>query len=227
MKDGSSYPMKIFFGLLRASHFGPTVLVTSLSLFFASRYWWEGPAYVIAIGVFFGQLVVGWSNDLIDYHDDLSHQRLKKPLVAGHITPQILRRFLFIALPIALVINFFGPLGPKAGTLSILAIGCAVAYNFYFKFTLLSWLPYAIAFALLPSVMAISKDKTPHLWMWLGGAMLGVAAHFLNVIKDMKEDHLSGIKGLPQRIGTAKSAFAAAILIVLAIILALVSKASI
>ena len=53
-------------GLLRASHFRPNLLVTFISLFFAQLYWWEGPAYVIAIGVFRGLLVVGWSNDLID-----------------------------------------------------------------------------------------------------------------------------------------------------------------
>ncbi len=60
-------------GLLRASHFGPNILVTLISLFFAQLYWWEGPALVIAIGVFCGQLVVGWSNDIIDYQDDLLH----------------------------------------------------------------------------------------------------------------------------------------------------------
>ena len=53
--------------------------------------------------------------------------------------------------------------------------------------------------------------------MWLGGALFGMAAHFINVIKDMKEDHVSGIGGLPQKLGTKGSIFTATILVVLGI----------
>jgi 4-hydroxybenzoate polyprenyltransferase len=68
--------------LLKASHLGPTLIVTAISWFFAAHYWWEGLAYVIAFGVFTGQLVVGWSNDLYDYEDDLKHNCQNKPLVS-------------------------------------------------------------------------------------------------------------------------------------------------
>ncbi len=203
-------------GLLRASHFGPNLLVTFISLFFALLYWWEGPAIVIAIGVFCGQLVVGWSNDVIDYKDDLLHNRQKKPLVSGQISLRLLQNCLRVMTPLAIVINLFGPLGFVGGGLSVLAIGLAVAYNFYFKFTIFSWLPYAIAFGALPSCMALSKEQAPELWMWLGGALLGTAAHFLNVVKDMDEDRVSGIKGLPQKLGTKASVVTAIALIALA-----------
>ena len=218
--------MKQVIGLAKASHFGPTVLVTTLSLFFASLYWREGPAIVIAFGVFLGQLVVGWSTDLIDYQDDLKHQRMNKPLVSQAISHKNLLRSLRIVLPLALLVNLFGPLGFIGGGLSIFAIGCAVAYNFYFKFTAFSWLPYAIAFAALPSCMALSKGYLPPMWMWLGGAFFGVAAHFINVIKDMNQDHASGIKGLPQRCGTKGSIAVAVLLIVAAIALLVFSDLS-
>jgi 4-hydroxybenzoate polyprenyltransferase len=94
-------------------------------------------------------------------------------------------------------------------------VACGVAYNFYFKFSFLSPLPFAIAFAALPSCIAISKNIMPPTWMWLGGALFGMAAHFINVIKDMKQDQISEIKGLPQRLGTRKSIVAAALLIAL------------
>jgi len=217
---------KRLIGLMRASHFGPTMLVTSISYFFAQLYWWEGPSMVIAFAFFCGQLVVGWSNDLIDYQDDVRHNRLKKPLVAGLITPQYLQRWLQIMLPIAILTNLFGPLGFVGGGLSIFAIGWAVAYNFYFKFNIFSPLPYAVAFAALPSCMALSKDQMPPVWMWLGGALFGVAAHFLNVIKDMKQDNQSGIKGLPQRIGTKASTITAVLLIASAITLLALSDLS-
>jgi 4-hydroxybenzoate polyprenyltransferase len=100
----------------------------------------------------------------------------------------------------------------------MLGIACGVAYNFYFKFTMLSPLPFAIAFAALPSCVVISKDLNPPLWMLLGGALFGMAAHFINVIKDMDQDQASGIKGLPQRLGKAKSIVAAIFLILLGVV---------
>ena len=210
-------------GLAKASHFGPSLLVTALSYFFAQLYWQPGSALIIALGFFSGQLIVGWSNDLIDYADDLSHQRMNKPLVAGQITRKFLQSWLAVMIPVALVINLFGPLGFVGGGLSIFAIVWALGYNFFFKFNIFSPLPYAVAFAILPSCMAFSQDKTPPTWMWLGGALFGMAAHFLNVLKDMDQDHASGIKGLPQRCGKTGSILAAIILIALGVTLLLLS----
>jgi len=209
--------MKKLRGLLKASHFGPTLLVTAISFGFATHYWWEGPAYVIAFGVFTGQLVVGWSNDLYDYQDDLRHDRQNKPLVAQSISKETLQRWLRFMVPFSFIANLLGPLGIKGGLVYMLGIACGVAYNFYFKFSPLSPLPYAIAFAALPSSIAISKEITPPTWMWLGGALFGVAAHFINVIKDMKEDRLSEIRGLPQILGTTKSIIVSLVLIALGI----------
>lgn len=205
-------------GLLKASHFGPTLIVTSISWFFAAYYWWEGPAFVIAFGVFTGQLVVGWSNDLYDYEDDLKHNRVKKPLVAGLITRPYLTKWLCFMVPFSFVANLFGPLGFKGGLVYMFGISMGVAYNFYFKYNLFSWLPYALAFAALPSCVAISKGITPPIWMWLGGAIFGSAAHFINVIKDMDQDRASGIGGAPQRLGKRNSIVAAIALIGLGIL---------
>ena len=204
-------------GLLKASHFGPTVLVTAISFGFATYYWWEGPAFVIAFGVFTGQLVVGWSNDLYDYQDDLRHARINKPLVAKSITKESLQKWLRFMVAFSFLANLLGPLGIKGGLVYMLGVACGVGYNFYFKFSPLSPLPFAIAFAALPSCIVISKDITPPLWMWLGGALLGMAAHFINVIKDMKEDQISQIGGLPQRLGTTKSVISALVLVLLAV----------
>jgi len=204
-------------GLLKASHFGPTLIVTTISFAFAQHYWWEGPAYVIAFGVFTGQLVVGWSNDLLDYEDDQRHNRTNKPLVSGLITKEFTQKWLRFMVPFSFIANIAGPLGVKGGLVYMFGIACGVSYNVYFKFSPLSPLPYAIAFAALPSCIVISKGVMPPTWMWLGGAFFGMAAHFINVLKDMKEDHVSGIGGLPQKLGTRGSIFAASVLIILGI----------
>lgn len=192
-------------GLLKASHFIPTLLVSSIAFLFASYYWWEGPAYVIAFTVFTGQLIVGWSNDLYDFADDTKHSRINKPLVSGLITEKYLQKWLIFIVPFSLLANIFGPLGLQGGLLYFLGVGCGVAYNFYFKFRISSPLPYAVAFAILPSCIAISKSITPPIWMWLGGGLLGCAAHFINVLKDMDQDRQSSINGLPQRVGKRAS----------------------
>ena len=118
-------------------------------------------------------------------------------------------------VPFSFLANLLGPLGFKGGVVYMFGISMGVAYNFYFKFNIFSWLPYALAFAALPSCIAISKDITPPVWMWLGGALFGMAAHFINVIKDLDEDRQSEIKGLPQRLGKKRSIFAAVTLVAL------------
>jgi 4-hydroxybenzoate polyprenyltransferase len=206
-------------GLRLASHFGPTLIVTSISLTLSFFYTSWQNAFVIAFGVALGQLVVGWSNDLYDYADDLSHQRMNKPLVQGSITRELLTRCLFIMVPVSFLANLVGPLGIKGGLVYMFGIACGVAYNFYFKFNIFSPLPYALAFAALPSSIVIAQGQRPPVWMWLGGALFGVAAHFINVLKDIEQDQISGIGGLPQRMGMRNSIISAAVLIVLGIFL--------
>jgi len=202
----------------KAAHFGPTMLITGISFVLAARLWWEGPAYVIAFTVFLGQLIIGWSNDLYDYDDDVKHNRTSKPLVVGTITVHQLRRATFILLPLAIIANLIGPLGLKGGSVYLLGVGCGIAYNFYFKFSPLSPVPYAVACAALPASIFYAVDRTPPLWVLAVGAMLGVAFHFANVIKDLPQDIASSIGGLPQRLGKKILVTTALILVIAAVI---------
>jgi 4-hydroxybenzoate polyprenyltransferase len=213
---GDTYPVfKSFKALLVAAHFQPTIFVTAVSFLLARELWWEGPAYIIAVGVFFGQLVVGFTNDLNDFADDSKHNRVEKPLVAGSLTETVLRKAIWISLAFAIVLNLFGPLGIKGGLIYLFGIGCGVTYNFYLKSTPLSPLPYFLAFAALPASVVVATDRTPPLWLLGAGALLGVAAHFANVIKDLKEDVESGIRGLPQIIGEKNSRAVTAFILIL------------
>jgi 4-hydroxybenzoate polyprenyltransferase len=201
--------------LLKASHFGPTLLVTAIGLGFALSYYSPAESIAVALAIFSGQLIVGWSNDLIDYKDDISHNRQNKPLVAEQISYATLQRSLIALIPISLALTIASPLGVNGGLVYFFGIGCGAAYNLYFKFTALSPLPYALAFSALPSCIPISLNQNPPQWMWVGGALLGMAAHFINVIKDMEQDRASNIRGLPQRLGKKGSIYAAAALAIL------------
>jgi 4-hydroxybenzoate polyprenyltransferase len=211
--------MKVILGLLKASHFGPTAAVTFISLLLATNLWWKGPAIVIAFGIFLGQLLVGWSNDLYDYQDDLKHNRSSKALISGLVSKKQLLVAVKVVAPLAVIFNLFGPLGIKGGLLYLFGVGMGVAYNFYFKSTLLSPLPYALAFAALVGSLVIATDRLPPIWLLAAGALLGVAAHFANVLKDLDQDLASDIAGLPQRLGKKQSRVICAALLILTTLL--------
>ena len=198
-----------------AAHFGPTMLITTISFLLAARLWWEGPAYLIAFTVFLGQLLIGWSNDIYDYQDDLKHNRVNKPLVSGQLQIENLRRATFILLPIALLANLLGPLGLKGGAVYLLGVGCGIAYNFYFKFHITSPLAYLIALAALPASIFYAVDRNPPLWVLATSSLLGVAFHFANVLKDLSADRDSNIGGLPQRVGKRVSILIIFILLII------------
>jgi 4-hydroxybenzoate polyprenyltransferase len=202
------------------------MLITTISFLLASRLWWEGPAYVIAFTVFLGQLLIGWSNDIYDYQDDLKHNRVNKPLVSGKLKIEKLRRATFILLPFAVIANLLGPLGIKGGAVYLLGVGCGIAYNFYFKFRITSPLVYLIALAALPASIFYAVDRNPPLWVLATSSLLGVAFHFANVLKDLSADRDSQIGGLPQRVGKRTSLIIIAILLIIVITILLNSPIS-
>ena len=200
-----------------AAHFGPTMLITTISFLLAARLWWEGPAYLIAFTVFLGQLLIGWSNDIYDYQDDLKHNRVNKPLVSGQLQIENLKKATFILLPFAVIANLLGPLGLKGGAVYLLGVGCGIAYNFYFKFRITSPLVYFIALAALPASIFYAVDRNPPLWVLASSSLLGVAFHFANVLKDLSADRDSNIGGLPQRLGKKASLVIIAMLLIIVI----------
>ena len=218
--------MKSLKAYAQAAHFGPTMLITAISFLLASRLWWEGPAYVIAFTVFLGQLLIGWSNDVYDYQDDLKHNRVNKPLVSGQLKIEKLRRATFILLPFAVIANLLGPLGLKGGAVYLLGVGCGIAYNFYFKFRITSPLAYLIALAALPASIFYAVDRNPPLWVLATSSLLGVAFHFANVLKDLSADRDSQIGGLPQRLGKRTSLIIIAIILIIVITILLNSPIS-
>ncbi len=211
--------------LLRTSHFGPTVIVTLVSVLLARSVLSSGKAFWIGSAVFAGQLCVGWTNDLVDMRSDRAEGRKGKPLAQGLISPVYVARATYIALCLTIGLSLLGPFGLRGGLVHLLGVGCGVSYNFYFKRTLLSPLPYLIAFGALPSAILISNNLVVPIWLVMAGALFGLAAHFANVVKDIDADRANEINGLPQIIGAKVSLFIAGIsLIEIAVIVGVVTK---
>lgn len=208
---------KTLLGLIKATHFGPTVLVVTITFFLArSQYSISGSARV-AFAILAGQCVVGWTNDLIDFPLDAAAGRSQKPLVTGVITCKQLKVAISTAFILALLLSLMSPLGVIGTLVHEFALLSATAYNFQLKKTLLSVLPYVISFGALPWAIYLSAGKHPPLWLYLGFILFSSSFHFLNVLKDLEMDLSQGINGLPQRLGKKLSIASAAILAIVGI----------
>lgn len=207
--------------LLGTSHIGPTLMVTLIGFLMAQSSGSLGNAFGIGLTIFTGQLCIGWTNDLVDRESDRSQGRKNKPLANGTVTVRTVRVATGITMAACILLSLFGPFGIRGGLLHLLGVSCGIAYNFHFKRSILSPLPYVIAFASFPSAIALSKNHPVPLWLAMLGALFGVAAHFANVVKDMERDQRAGLYGLPQRLGTRASlVIAGSALLIIALTLA-------
>ena len=163
---------------------------------------------LVTAAVFAGQLSIGWSNDYIDAERDRAVERTDKPVAAGAMAPRVAGIAAVAALILTLALS--GALGWPGGGAALVIVLCGWLYNLGLKATALSWLPYAIAFGMLPAAatLSASQPRWPAAWALTAGALLGVAAHLANVLPDLREDAATGIRGLPHRLGAKITALA-------------------
>ena len=190
---------------LRAAHFGPTVMVTTITFVLALSQFSPIDALRVAIAIFAGQLVVGWSNDLIDAPLDIAAQRTKKPNVGKEINPDQLRKSIVFTLIAALFLSLLSPLGLIGTLIHFLGLLSATLYNLKLKSTILSPLPFIVSFGALPWAIYLPTGNKPPLWLFIDFMLISVAFHFFNVLKDFQWDINQGVLGLPQRLGRKTS----------------------
>jgi 4-hydroxybenzoate polyprenyltransferase len=202
---------------LRAAHFGPTVIVTTITFLLALSQYSLIDSLRVAVAIFAGQLVVGWSNDFIDAPLDIAAQRTKKPIVSKEINPEQLKKSILVALVAALLLSLFSPLGLTGTLIHFLGILSATIYNFKLKPTILSPLPFIVSFGALPWAIYLPAENQPPLWLFIDFMLIAVAFHFFNVLKDFQWDINQGVLGLPQRLGRTTSLIISISLVVIAI----------
>ena len=165
---------------------------------------------LVTSAIFTGQLSIGWSNDYIDAEPDAAVRRSDKPVASGAVAPRVAGIAAGVALVLMLALS--GALGWPGGGAALVATACGWAYNLGLKATVLSWLPYAIAFGMLAAVATLSASapRWPAPWALAAGALLGVAAHLANVLPDLGQDAATGVRGLPHRLGPKATALGGA-----------------
>jgi 4-hydroxybenzoate polyprenyltransferase len=192
--------------LALSTHPGPTVVVTAVTAVLAASAGLEGwRVALVSVAMLVGQVSVGLSNDWLDAHRDAAVGRTDKPIARGWVAAGTVRSTAFAAATLAVALTI--PLGWLATVAHTVFIGSAWAYNVWLKRTVFSVVPYIVSFGLLPAVVTLSAaDWRVAPWWALGaGALLGVAAHFANVLPDIADDTATGIAGLPHRVGVRVS----------------------
>ena len=211
------------YAYLRAAHFGPTLIVTTTTFLLALSQYSIIEALRVAIAIFAGQLVVGWSNDLVDAPLDIAAQRTKKPIVGKEIDPDQLRKSIVFALFAALLLSLISPLGLIGTLIHFLGILSATLYNLKLKSTILSPVPYIVSFGALPWAIYLPTGNRPPLWIFIDFMLISVAFHFFNVLKDFQWDINQGVLGLPQRLGK-KASLVISILLVGSAVMVLINR---
>ncbi|MCP2193537.1 4-hydroxybenzoate polyprenyltransferase [Williamsia deligens] len=188
--------------LMRAGHPEPGLAVTGLTVALAA---FAGlPAHriaVLAVAVLSGQLLVGWTNDLIDVATDREAGRDEKPLVGGTLRVRAVGSAVAVGGVVCAVFSLL--CGPAAAAVHLLGVVAALLYNVGLKATVVSWVPYLVAFGSLPVAVGLTDRPTelPPVWVVVVAGLLGVGAHLLNVYPDLEADAVTDVRGLPQRLG--------------------------
>jgi 4-hydroxybenzoate polyprenyltransferase len=191
--------------LVLASHPLPSLAMT-LALAVAAALTGRSALEVglVAATVLTGQLTVGWLNDVVDRDRDAQVGRQDKPVAMGWVDPGTVT--FCIAVAVLVVIPLSVANGTYAGIAHLLAVGSAWTYNLWFKKTVLSWLPYAVSFGLLPAFLSYGglgggmHGGPPTVAMTVLAALLGIGIHVLNTLPDLVQDNETGVRHLPLRI---------------------------
>jgi 4-hydroxybenzoate polyprenyltransferase len=216
--------------LLIASHPGPSLAITAMATVLAAEAAPSGFGPVlVAPAMLAGQLSVGWSNDACDAARDVAAGRTDKPVARGEISV----RSLWVAAVVSVVAALAMSAAISLLTMGILAllVGAGWAYNLGLKSTPWSGVMYLLGFGPLPAYAAstLPGQPSPRFWVCVAAALVGLGAHFVNVLPDLTADLSSGVRGLPQLVAARwgpGAARAAALVLLLSASALLVVEAS-
>jgi 4-hydroxybenzoate polyprenyltransferase len=213
--------------LINSSHPIPCLAVASFAALFAtaSGNSWD-TSLLIFLVVLLQQISVGQSNDWLDYKRDVMAGRKDKPAVIGTVKVSELRTGAIAAAVLAQATSFI--FGPTAALVMFAMLVAGWAYNLGMKLNWTSFIPYAVGFGLIPIFVGQASAGTfwAEAWIVLAASLLGVSAHFANVLPDIEADRLTGVKSLPHILGQKPSAIAIAITALSATVIVVTQSAS-
>jgi 4-hydroxybenzoate polyprenyltransferase len=193
---------------LRLLHPFPSVVVALTGLAFA---WlaapstlgpWEIPRL---LGLFLSsQLAIGAFNDFCDAELDAVAKPFK-PIPSGAVPRRA--ALAIAALLVATTLWLGATFGATTLLLTVPATAAGLLYDFPFKRTRWSWLPYVLGVPLLPlwAWSAVGTLPAAAVWTYPVGALLALSLHLANALPDDLGDRAVGSHGLVQWMGPARA----------------------
>jgi 4-hydroxybenzoate polyprenyltransferase len=193
------------FSLVLAGH-PLSALVTTVALTVAAALTGRSgrECLLVAATVLVGQLTVGWVDDVVDRERDAQVGRSDRPVARGWVDPGTVTFATACATLVVIPLSIAN--GTAAGIAYLAALVSIWTYHLYLKRTVLSWLPFAVSFGLLPVFLSYGglggglHGGPPTVALTVLAALLGVGVHFLTALPDLVQDNESGVRHLPLRV---------------------------
>ena len=212
--------------LAASTHPGPTVAVTVIAAVLSIAVGLDAVrAAIVTLVVVLNQLSIGLSNDWLDAARDRENGRADKAIARGDISVAAVRGAAIATAAASLVLGLIVGVGTGLANLGFVAAGWF--YNAGVKATVFATLMYAIGFGALPAIVTLARPEPalPAVWALALGALLGVAAHFANVLPDLGDDARTSIRALPHLIGARPAGVTTFLVLLAASVLAFVGPA--
>jgi 4-hydroxybenzoate polyprenyltransferase len=146
------------------------------------------------------QVAVGIFNDYCDRDLDVI-AKPQRALPAGLVKPQTALTTGWLAVVVGL--STAATFGIASVLVLALAGGMGILYSVRLKRTALSWLPYAVAYPMVPVWVWVSlgKFRPESLMIFPVTIPFALGIHLCNQLRDYDEDAAQGMKGLAQHLG--------------------------
>ncbi len=160
---------------------------------------------LVLVTALVGQAVLGWHNDLVDRVTDARNQRTAKPLADRRLEPGTV--WFALCCAVLLLIPLCVSNGLAAGSCYAAAVLIGCLGNVVLRRGVLSFLPWALSFALYPAFLSYGgwggrdTGNPPEWSVVLVSALLGVAVHLFTSGWGLVADDHDGSRSVPLRIG--------------------------
>jgi 4-hydroxybenzoate polyprenyltransferase len=212
--------------VLELLHPIPSLLTTVAAMGFAwifgigpgDRRFWSIAAIMLLV-----QFSISALNDWADADLDQKGGR-QRPIPTGMVSRGAALSVAAACAVAAFLICVLSNLGPFALLLVGVGTACGWAYDLWLKATPLSFVPFAIAFPLIPFWVGVlaGRPLTSLVILFLGGSPLAIAIHLADAIPDRDRDRAAGLTTLAVVLGKPAGELAAAGLLLIGSLVSLI-----